>query len=136
MSTQFDRLYNSLLEDVSKDTYVQVLKSLTNQKPFIVNTPDIEHEYIHEYDTEGLKGYVETTYDKLVEVFGEPVEGVDKTTAEWYIKFLDGTMANIYDYKTDYTPKHLFPWHVGGKDQEVVNTIASLVGGEPIIFGQ
>jgi hypothetical protein len=133
--SQFDRVYKTVTEQLSREKHLQALKTLAEIKPFEANTPEIEREYVYEYDSGGLMGYVETTYDKLVEVFGEPVEGGDKTTAEWYIKFSDGQMANIYDYKTDYTPKYLFPWHVGGKTTEILEKVASLVGGEPTQLG-
>ena len=61
-----------------------------------------------------LQGYVETTYDTLVAVFGEPLRGGDKTTVEWILKFEDGTVATIYDWKEYDTPMGEYDWHVGG----------------------
>lgn len=62
-----------------------------------------------------LKGYVETTYDHIVSVLGPPMEGSDKTTAEWCIENESGLFATIYDYKEDSTPKGMYRWHVGGR---------------------
>ena len=67
-----------------------------------------------------LQGYTETTMRKLIEVFGEPEyygEG-DKVTVEWCLKFEDGTVATIYDWKRYElgTPEldELMHWNVGG----------------------
>lgn len=85
----------------------------------------------------GLQGYITTTYDKLVEVFGEPVqygEG-DKVTAEWIIEFMDTetyelTYATIYDWKQYElgTPYDLYDWHIGGFKRDAVDNVKELVG--------
>jgi len=76
----------------------------------------------------GLAGYVECTYQHLVNLFGEPTIKTDefKTSAEWHIEVrrndeLHG-VASIYDYKQhdNYTgdgteTKDITHWHVGGK---------------------
>jgi len=65
-----------------------------------------------------LQGYVETTYDELVNVFGNPTElQGDKVTVEWSIQFSDGTVASIYDWKLQKTPMGTYRWHIGGKSQ-------------------
>ena len=71
-----------------------------------------------------LQGYIETTYDELVSVFGEPttLKG-DKVTVEWKIQFSDGTVASIYDWKLSETPKEYYPWHIGGCTRNAVNYI-------------
>jgi hypothetical protein len=64
----------------------------------------------------GLQGKIVTTYDKLVAVFGEPDErNGDKTTVEWHLRFEDGTVASIYDWKYGTTPMAEAVWNVGGK---------------------
>ena len=76
-----------------------------------------------------LKGYVLTTYDNLVEIFGEPTflgSEDGKTTAEWIIEFEDGLVATIYDWKMGETPMDLYEWHVGGNSVEVVKRIEDL----------
>jgi hypothetical protein len=75
-----------------------------------------------------LQGYIETTYDELVSVFGEPttLEG-DKVTAEWTIKFSDGTVATIYDWKQLETPMEYYPWHIGGYTQRAVELVNDCV---------
>jgi len=64
-----------------------------------------------------LKGSVYTTYADLVEVFGEPERGGDKTTVEWALQFDDGTVATIYDWKEYNTPMGRYDWHIGGKSK-------------------
>jgi len=48
-----------------------------------------------------LQGYINTDYDTLVELFGEPFEndGEYKTDVEWEIKFEDGVISTIYNWK-------------------------------------
>lgn len=78
-----------------------------------------------------LRGYVETTYDKLVKTFGEPTyRDGDKTTVEWRLTRFDSKTGRrievtIYDYKTSFTPMNLYNWHVGGtsdQNPEIVKT--------------
>lgn len=62
------------------------------------------------------QGMVETTYDKLVELFGEP-ERTDcgKTQVEWDIEWSDGTITTIYDWKWyDTEPEEVPEWSIGG----------------------
>jgi hypothetical protein len=67
-----------------------------------------------------LQGYMPARYDQLVAVFGEPEGGGDKTTVEWCLKFADGTIATIYDWKEYETPMGLYSWHIGGKSNLAV----------------
>ena len=70
-----------------------------------------------------LQGYVPATYDQLVERFGQPEGGGDKTTVEWCLKFEDGTVATIYDWKVDETPTYMYNWHIGGKNKTAVTRV-------------
>jgi len=71
-----------------------------------------------------LQGYVETTYDELVNVFGNPTElQGDKVTVEWIIQFSDGTVASIYDWKLQKTPMQVYKWHIGGRSQRAVDLV-------------
>jgi hypothetical protein len=77
-----------------------------------------------DFDMTSLQGYVNTTYAKLVEVFGEPNLFEDsKVTCEWNIKFSDGTIASIYDYKENETPLEQYDWHVGGFNKYAVERV-------------
>lgn len=86
-----------------------------------------------------LVGYIETTYNKLVKVFGEPTNstrsGDNKTTIEWHIKFDDGTVATIYDYKNyDWSLSKVKTknrdWHIGGNSQDAVTKIRDEVANK------
>lgn len=65
-----------------------------------------------------LQGEIVTTYAELCQIFGQPNYGpdadMDKTTCEWALQFEDGTVATIYDWKTRYTPRGDYSWHIGG----------------------
>lgn len=76
----------------------------------------------------GVAGYVECTFDHLVNLFGEPMIKTDghKTSAEWHVEVrlndvLQG-VASVYDYKQHNTytkdgteTQDITHWHVGGK---------------------
>lgn len=63
-----------------------------------------------------LVGNLRATYADLVEVFGQPDErSGDKITCSWHLKFEDGTVATIYDWKEDETPLGDYDWHIGGR---------------------
>ena len=69
----------------------------------------------------GLAGYLDTTYNKLVDVLGEPTfnspSGDSKVQVEWVLKF-EGNLFTIYDWKTynrDYTENVLDRFNVGSK---------------------
>ena len=70
-----------------------------------------------------LQGYITATYAELVDKFGEPEDGGDKTTAEWALEFEDGTVATIYDWKTYETPMGTYAWHIGGHDYMAVERV-------------
>jgi len=75
-----------------------------------------------------LRGYIKTTYDELVNVFGSPttLKG-DKVNVEWTIKFSDGTVATIYDWKLSETPMGDYNWHIGGFNQRAVELVNDCV---------
>ena len=81
-------------------------------------------------DGTSLSGYIVTKYDTLVELFGEPTEGDGyKTDAEWDIKWEDGTVTTIYNWKNGLnyggtTPnKDIVDWNVGGKSYKAVELL-------------
>lgn len=78
-----------------------------------------------------LQGYVHTTYAHLLHVLGKPTcRDGDKTTCEWDIKFDDGTIATIYDWKTDSTPTGPYDWHVGGSEPRSVFLVGLILKAE------
>lgn len=71
-----------------------------------------------------FKSYFNASYDELVKVFGEPTYfGGDKSTCGWDLEFEDGTIATIYDWKTQYTPLNEYNWHIGGFNNNAVKLI-------------
>ena len=80
-----------------------------------------------------LQGHITTTYDRLVETFGEPNKGPsDKVWTEWSIRFTtydeemneeDDHYVTIYDWKeVDEYDSHVgeYRWHIGGKQMEAL----------------
>lgn len=78
-----------------------------------------------------LLDYINTTYAQLYKIFGKPISGSGdgKTNSSWIIKFSDGQVATIYNYKTGETPTEEYDWHIGGNNKIVVNRIRELVKG-------
>lgn len=79
-----------------------------------------------------LKGYIVTTYDKLVKFFGQPKDGSadGKTTCEWVIEFEDGTVATVHDWKLKSTPKEVYKWSVGGHSHRVIELLNKATNDE------
>jgi hypothetical protein len=67
-----------------------------------------------------FKGYINATYNQLVEALGEPTynepSGDGKVQVEWVVEF-EGDIFTIYDWKTysrEYTENELKTFNVGG----------------------
>lgn len=74
-----------------------------------------------------LQGYIDISFDELIERLGEPHdENGDKVQAEWALKFEDGTIATIYDYKEFRRVENVTHWHIGGHSRDAVTAIRSL----------
>jgi len=87
-----------------------------------------------DWQSSWLQGDMNTTYAKLVEVFGpEHSKGDDyKVQAEWNLIFEDGTYATIYDYKEGDAyngpgqgiPKEqVTDWHIGGTNPAAADRV-------------
>lgn len=78
-----------------------------------------------------LKGYIDTSYEKLVSTFSEPEDGSSdgKTRVEWHVEFEDGTVANIYDWKCSEPIEQVETWNIGGRSPAAVNRVAQVLGG-------
>lgn len=80
-----------------------------------------------------LIGYVATTYDDLVKLFGEPnTQMNDKVNAQWIIEIHDAAdrlwhIVTIYDYKNSSIPKLQYHWHVGGLSRDSIEVLRSLL---------
>lgn len=72
-----------------------------------------------------LQGTINTSYDRLVELFGEPtqLEADGKVQVEWAMKFTDGTLATIYDWKEEKTALDVTEWHVGGHTEHALYNV-------------
>lgn len=75
-----------------------------------------------------LQGYVVTTFDDLVSVFGPPhMEKGDKITVEWCFETDDGIRFTIYDWKLLSTPLKSYSWHIGGHSYQAVDVVQSIL---------
>jgi len=70
------------------------------------------------------------TYQEVASVIGEATnnENIDnKVNWEWVLKFDDGVIATIYNYKDNYRGKDAKRvWHIGGEDRVVVERVNEL----------
>ena len=95
-------------------------------------------------DGSHMLGYIRTSYDQLVELFGEPNGGeCDKTHNSWDIEFNiydkkgrveDTVYCNLYDWKeVDHTisQRGKYDWHIGGVDPRADFLIYDLLGHSP-----
>lgn len=95
-----------------------------------------------------LQAYVPTTRAKIESVFGAPTvendDPSDKVTTEWVIRFDDGTIATIYDWKRyeEGAPamNEQIVWHIGGHSLDARNAVEKALGevthaGYPFYFG-
>ena len=79
-----------------------------------------------------LLSRVNIPYYHIEGILGAPMRFCgDKVQAEWNIKFEDGEVATIYDWK-EYgrNPEDVTDWHIGGKNQAVVQRIFNILQGE------
>jgi len=98
----------------------------------------------NDLDTTGtgssLQGYVTTTRSALIETFGMPTfssdEEYEKVTTEWIIKFQDGTIATIYDWKRyeEGAPvlNEVYEWHIGGYSETAVSRVQETLASAPV----
>jgi hypothetical protein len=96
-------------------------------------------------DTSGtsLVGYIETTRQRIEEVFGAPSyssnDNFEKVTVEWAIRFEDGTVATIYDWKRyesgTPSPTELYEWHIGGnRDKNAALLVSEALSSQAYDF--
>jgi hypothetical protein len=97
-----------------------------------INTNDIDTNGTH------LQGYINCSYDDLTTALGYPLEdGFDdyKCDAEWNIKFDNGLVATIYNWKNgkNYLGDQglnlcdMTQWNIGGHNPEVVERVMDLI---------
>lgn len=94
--------------------------------------PDIQHAI---YGT-SLQEVINCPYDLLTTAFGQPTDcDYDKVDSEWIIKFSDGTIATIYDWKVGknylgkegITPETNTVWHIGGFNSDAVINVMEVL---------
>jgi len=76
------------------------------------------------------QGSVYATFDRLVSLFGEPFgsSGDGKVQAMWQVKFSDGTIATIYDYKEyDTAVEDVTCWSVGGHSERAEELVEAIL---------
>ena len=94
-------------------------------------------------DSEGtsLQGYITATRSALIETFGMPdfmadEVGFEKVTTEWIIKFENGIVATIYDWKRyeEGAPalSEVYDWHIGGNNDLAVSQVRSVLASAPV----
>ena len=110
---------------ISEEDAIEIVKRCCNE--FLLRNPQ---SFTSDADINmtSYKGYIVTTYQELCEVFGPPDDGpndldADKVTCCWRLKFADGTVASIYDWKTGSTPFGEYDWHIGGHNIKAVNRV-------------
>jgi len=90
-----------------------------------------------------LMGKVRTTYDNLVDAFGEPTydashSGDGKVIVEWTLDFrvetgeyngndFDYIPASIYAWKESSVPYGEYDWHIGGHDYGAIECVESVL---------
>lgn len=83
-----------------------------------------------------LQGYIDTSFDVLVQRFGRPLPGDGhKTDAEWLIKTDEGTTITIYNWKNGKAYngrsgsdiRFITRWHVGGHAKHALLVLRELL---------
>ena len=94
------------------------------------------NETLVNIDGTHLQGYIEADYNDLCAMFGEPTEGdALKVDAEWMLRFDDGMVATIYNWKngpnylgSEGKPVHkITQWNVGGHTKEAHERVQQLI---------
>lgn len=72
-----------------------------------------------------LQGSIQATRAQLIKAFGEPLQGLSsRVLNDWKIQFDDGTVAAIYDWKTDPLPDdEPYSWRIRGKNHRAVELV-------------
>ena len=92
-----------------------------------------------------LKGYLTTTYDKLLELLGKPTytdaDPYAKVNCEWVLDtkyYEDGyedeydynyETVTIYNWKDGHIPMNECQWHVGGKSYNSQDIVDLIING-------
>ena len=88
-----------------------------------------------------LEGYITTSYEKLVKIFGEPNSDGDgyKVSTEWSLEDELGNPATIYDWKStnlyndssysvaDLRDEKKYEWHIGAENKHTANKLRNYI---------
>ena len=104
---------------------------------------DFENSEAVNINMTSVQGKINTTYDKLVEVIGEPTmtdaSPYEKVNAQSMLEFkvpfvdkdygddFDYVTATIYNWKDGYIPTEEYDWHIGGFDSEAVDCVEKVL---------
>ena len=91
----------------------------------MINVKDFTRENV-DINGSHLQGYIEISYANLVCVLGEPEMMDDKVQVQWDLKFSDGTIVSIYDWKSTQNPADITLWHIGGHSKEALKKVKTL----------
>ena len=89
-----------------------------------------------------LQGYIEAPFFVIKSFFGQPHEGDQyKVDAEWDIKFQDGTVATIYNWKngksyngpTGDAVEDMCVWHIGGNSERAVELVQEVLKHDALV---
>jgi hypothetical protein len=87
-----------------------------------------------------LRGWMDATLDELIQTFGEPClnnpSEDEKVNYEWLLKFEDGTIATIYDWKR-YTNEPLkgnemYRWYIGGYEMKALERVKEAINEKKV----
>lgn len=98
----------------------------------------VTHNDTHDIEVDGTHyvGEIRTKYDDLIAAFGKPTSGDGyKTDAEWEVRFANGMVATIYNWKDGHNyndgdgmdVEDITNWHIGGRDERVVNMVTNVL---------
>lgn len=67
-------------------------------------------------------------WGKLVALFGEPEQNIgDRVQVQWVIRFEDGEIATVYDWKENCEPEEVTRWNVGALNKMVAHRVYQIV---------
>lgn len=72
-----------------------------------------------------LQGGIQATRAQMVKAFGAPRQGVNsRVVNDWKLQFADGTVAYLYDWKSEPFPDdEPYNWRIGGVTHRAVELV-------------
>lgn len=72
-----------------------------------------------------LQGTIQATREQMIKTFGTPRQGPSsRVVNDWKIQFADGTVATIYDWKSEPFPDdEPYTWRVGGHSRRAAELV-------------